>query len=68
MGTHVKTQWEHGEKTKITNSMPLKPPPPKVPPKCVFHYLIGCMQILFLKLVITIFGLNQYPFIRARVP
>jgi len=34
----------------------------------MFSYLIGCMQILFLKLVVMTFGLNLYPFLQARVP
>jgi hypothetical protein len=61
LGTCGKTLGIWWEYKKLKKSMPTKlfPKGKKVSPlKCMFCYLIGCMQILFLKLVVMIFGLN----------
>lgn len=36
-------------------------------PECMLSLLIGCMNSLFLKLLIIIFNLGQYPFLREWV-
>jgi hypothetical protein len=62
MGTH----WELGGNTlgttrKMKKTPPLAPNPEEKKLRsleCMMCLLIGCMQILFLKLAFTIFGLN----------
>lgn len=57
-GTHRNTKF----KKKNPHTMLPPPPPPKGKKmslhECIFNNLIGCMQILFLELVLIIFGLN----------
>jgi hypothetical protein len=54
------THWEHDGNTRILKIHPLTPPPPpqakKYEPTWVYaKSLIGCMHILFLDMVTTIF-------------
>jgi hypothetical protein len=62
------TTWEHGRNTSATpkrkekKKKPLPPPSKtqikKLGPEWMLHLLIGCMQFLFPKLLVTIFGLG----------
>ncbi len=64
---HAGTRWEQDENTKIKRFHPRTPallpllcPQGKkmTPLECMYSHLIGSMQFLFLKLVVTIHGLN----------
>jgi hypothetical protein len=56
LGTHwelVKTLWEHDGNNQNKIKMG--------PLECVFSLLIGCMKIMVLKLLLTIFNLSNIP-------
>jgi hypothetical protein len=64
---HAGTHCEHDENTKIKKFHPYTPGPlpllcpqgkKMTPLDCMYSHLIGSMQFLYLKLVVTIHGLN----------